>query len=173
MNNIAKLKAKQQRFCEEYLIDLNGTQAAIRAGYSPDTAAEIASENLTKPNIRTCIDKAIAERSKRTGVNQDRVIRELAKLAFIKADDLIDTNTATVKADANEDDLAAIASVKVKIMPGEYGDGEEHEIKLCDKLKALELLGKHLGMFTDKLQISGSGVVQIVDDIPTNIKGAT
>ena len=75
---------KQKRFVEEYLIDLNATQAAIRAGYSPATAKEIGCENLTKPNISEAIAKAMAERSRRTGVNQDRVLQELAKIAFAK-----------------------------------------------------------------------------------------
>lgn len=143
---------KQKRFAEEYLIDLNATQAAIRAGYSPDTAKEIGCENLTKPNIRACIDREMAERSKRTGVNADRVVQELAKIAFVNAVDVIDTETATVKEDALPEDTAAIQSVKVKT----FGDdGLEREIKMADKLKALELLGKHMGMFKDKVELSG------------------
>ena len=74
---------KQKRFIEEYLVDLNATQAAIRAGYSPDTAGSIGSENLKKPEIRARIEKAIAERSKRTGINQDRIVMELAKIALL------------------------------------------------------------------------------------------
>lgn len=147
---------KQKRFCEEYLIDLNATQAAIRAGYSSDSAASIGSENMQKPDIRARIDKAMAERSKRTGVNADRVIRELARVAFINANDVIDIDSATLKLDASEDDTAAIASIKVKTIPTADGEGMEREIKLADKLKALELLGKHLGMFTDKVEHSGS-----------------
>lgn len=144
---------KQKLFVEEYLIDLNATQAAIRAGYSPDTAQQIGSENLSKPVIRAKIDKAMAERSKRTGVNADRVVMELAKIAFVNAMDVIDQETATVKDDASSDDTAAIQSVKVKTF-GE--DGLEREIKMADKLKALELLGKHLGMFKDKVELSGT-----------------
>ena len=144
---------KQKRFVEEYLIDLNATQAAIRAGYSPDTAKSIGSENLTKPDIQARIAKAMAERSRRTGVNADRVIMELAKIAFVNASDVIDADTATVKADALPEDTAAIQSVKVKTF-GE--DGLEREVKMADKLKALELLGKHLGMFKDKVELSGS-----------------
>ena len=71
---------KQKRFVEEYLIDLNATQAAIRAGYSPDTAGSIGNENLKKPEICACVEKAMAERSKRTGVCADRVVQELAKI---------------------------------------------------------------------------------------------
>ncbi|MDU5211455.1 MAG: terminase small subunit [Clostridium sp.] len=153
---MAKLTEKQKRFVEEYLIDLNATQAAIRAGYSPNTAKDIGCENLAKPNIRACIDKEIAERSKRTGINQDRVIRELARLAFVNANDVIDMEEATLKDGATEDDTAAIASVKVKTIPTKEGEGIEREIKLTDKLKALELLGKHLGMFRDKVEIDAT-----------------
>lgn len=144
---------KQKRFVEEYLIDLNATQAAIRAGYSPDSAKEIGSENLTKPNIANAIDQALAERSRRTGVNADRVVRELAKIAFVNAGEVIDLDTALLKDKISEDDMAAIQSVKVKAF-GE--DGLEREIKLSDKLKALELLGKHLGMFKDKVEFGGT-----------------
>lgn len=143
---------KQKRFIEEYLIDLNATQAAIRAGYSPDTAQQTGSENLSKPVIRAQIDRAMAERSKRTGVNAERVIQELAKIAFVNAAEVIDPKTATVKEDALPEDTAAIQSVKVKTF-GE--DGLEREIKMADKLKALELLGKHLGMFKDRIELSG------------------
>lgn len=153
---MAKLTEKQKRFVEEYLIDLNATQAAIRAGYSPNTAKDIGCENLAKPNIRACIDKEIAERSKRTGINQDRVIRELARLAFVNANDVIDMEEAKLKDGATEDDTAAIASVKVKTIPTKEGEGIEREIKLTDKLKALELLGKHLGMFKDKVEIDAT-----------------
>lgn len=143
---------KQKRFIEEYLIDLNATQAAIRAGYSPDTAQQTGSENLSKPVIRAQIDRAMAERSKRTGVNAERVVQELAKIAFVNAAEVIDPKTATVKEDALPEDTAAIQSVKVKTF-GE--DGLEREIKMADKLKALELLGKHLGMFKDRIELSG------------------
>ncbi|WP_195320766.1 terminase small subunit [[Clostridium] symbiosum] len=147
---------KQKRFIEEYLIDLNATQAAIRAGYSPDSSADIGSENLRKPDIRARIDKAMAERSKRTGVSADRVVLELAKIAFVNAIDVIDPKTATVRPDAAPEDTAVIQSVKVKKSYSETGEMTEREVKMADKLKALELLGKHLGMFKDKMEISGS-----------------
>ena len=138
---------KQKRFVEEYLIDLNATQAAIRAGYSPATAKEIGCENLTKPNISEAIAKAMAERSRRTGVNQDRVLQELAKIAFAKITDAVDPKTATVREYASEDDLACIQSIKIK--PNEFGT----EIKMYDKRSALVDLGKHLGLFnSDKEQ---------------------
>lgn len=164
MSIIAKLTPKQQAFVNEYLIDLNATQAAIRAGYSPNTAQQMGSENLSKPVIRNAIDKAIADRSRRTGINQERVIREIAKLAFLNPADVIDMAEAAVKREAEPDDTACIAAVKVKIIPTETGDITEREVKTYDKLKALELLGKHLGIFTDKLKMEGNVPVVIVGD---------
>ena len=157
---------KQKRFVEEYLIDLNATQAAIRAGYSPDSARDIGCENLTKPNIKAVIDRAMAERSRRTGINQDRVIQEIAKLAFLNPVDVIDMDEATVRGEAHRDDTACIASVKVKNIPTDDGAITEREVKTYDKLKALELLGKHLGMFTDRVKVDGGVPVVLYDDIP-------
>ncbi len=151
---MAKLTEKQQRFIDEYLIDLNATQAAIRAGYSVKTAREQASQNLTKLNIQQAISEKMAERSKRTGVNQDRIVLELAKIAFVNVANVIDSDDATIKAGATADDTAAIQSVKVKVIPTKEGEGVEREIRLNDKLKALELLGKHLGMWNDKLDVN-------------------
>ena len=162
---MAKLTAKQQCFIDEYLIDLNATQAAIRAGYSPHSAKDIAAENLSKPHIRACIDAAMAQRSKRTGVNQDRIIRELARVAFLNAPNVVNTKDATVLENASEDDTAAIASVKVKQTFGDF-ESIEREIKFADKLKAIELLGRHLGMFTDNVNLTGTAPVQIINDIP-------
>ena len=161
---------KQKRFIEEYLIDLNATQAAIRAGYSPDTAYSIGNENLKKPEIKAHIDKAMAERSKRTGVNADRVVMELAKIAFVNADDVIDFKTATVKEGARPEDTAAIQSVKVKTF-GE--DGLEREIKMADKIKTLELLGRHLGMFKDNVKVSGTLETEKtkLDDLLQQLRG--
>jgi phage terminase small subunit len=162
---VAKLTAKQQAFVDEYLVDLNATQAAIRAGYSVKNAGKIGPELLGKTRIKAAIDKAMAERSRRTGINQDRVLRELAKVAFVNASDVINMDEATIRGDANREDTAAIASVKVKTIPGEDGDITEREVKIYDKLKALELLGKHLGMFTDKVNLNAEMAVKIVDDI--------
>lgn len=145
---------KQKRFVEEYLIDLNATQAAIRAGFSVKTANEQGSRMLANVSIQTAISKAMAERSKRTGVNQDRIVLELAKIAFVNAGDVINMDEATVKEDAATDDVAAIQSIRVKIFPTKDGDGIEREVKLEPKLKAIELLGKHLGMWNDKLDVN-------------------
>lgn len=162
---MAKLTAKQQRFVEEYLIDLNATQAAIRAGYSAKNADKIGSELLGKTRVAEAVSKAMAARSRRTGINQDRVLRELAKVAFVNPTDVINIDEATLRDGANRDDTAAIASVKVKRIPTEDGDIIEREIKTYDKIRALELLGKHLGMFTDKLNVNAEMAVKIVDDI--------
>lgn len=162
---MAKLTKKQKLFVEEYLIDLNATQAAIRAGYSSNTAKEIGYENLIKPHIKSAIDKAMAERSRRTGVNADRIIQELAKIAFLNPTDVINMNEATIKGDSNRDDTAAISSVKVKRIPTEDGDITEREVRTYDKIKALELLGKHIGMFTDKFKVEGNIPIVIVDDL--------
>lgn len=162
-----RLSAKQERFVEEYLIDLCAKQAAIRAGYSPKSAEKIGYELLQNTRVRARVDEAIADRSRRTGVNADRVVRELARIAFLDPTRLVNMDHATLLADASEDDRAAIAGIKVKVIPGgEEGDIVEREIKFWDKNRALELLGKHLAMFTDRYNVDASAVVQIVDDIP-------
>ncbi len=150
---MAKLTEKQQRFVEEYLIDLNGTQAAIRAGYSARTANEQASRLLANVSVQQTVSERMAERSKRTGVNQDRVILELAKIAFLKMTDVVDKD-GNIKDDASEDDLSCIESIKYKHSDTDTGSSTEREVKIASKLKALELLGKHLGMWNDKLDVN-------------------
>ena len=161
---------RQKLFVEEYLIDLNATQAAIRAGYSPESAYSIGSENLKKPEIRARIEKAMAERSRRTGINQDRVLQELAKIGFANIRDVVDPNTAKVLLDAKEEDLACIQSIKVK--PNEWGI--EREVKMYDKKAALVDIGRHLGMFKDNLAISGLDKEKSkLDDILEQMRGGT
>ncbi len=157
---------KQKRFIEEYLIDLNATQAAIRAGYSPDTAEQIGYQLLQKTSVSVEVSKAMAERSKRTGISQDRILLELAKMAFVEMTDVVDPETGKIKENASDDDLSCIQSVKVK--PGNYG--VEREVKLCDKKAALELLGRHLGMFKDNLNITVE-TSEKLDDIISQIGG--
>lgn len=149
-----KLTAKQKRFVEEYLVDLNATQAAIRAGYSVDSARDIGCENLTKPNIQAAVGKAMAERSKRTGINQDRVVLELAKVAFVNVADVVDLTDGSILNGASTDDLACIEGIKYKRSDTDTGSSEEREIKFASKMKALELLGKHLGMWDDKAEVN-------------------
>lgn len=162
-----KLSEQRQRFVDEYLIDLNATQAAIRAGYSVKTAQEQASRLLSNVMVQRVIKEAMAERSKRTGINQDRVLRELARIAFVNPTDVINTEDATLKKRASEDDLAAILAVKVKTF-GE--DGIEREIKMHDKIKALELLGRHLGMYQNNMHIKVESS-QKLDDIISQLGG--
>jgi phage terminase small subunit len=160
-----KLTPKQQRFAEEYLVDLCGTQAAIRAGYSPHTANEQSVRLLATISIKAAIDKALAERSKRTGINADRVITELAKIAFVNLPDMINMKEVTLKPECKSEDTAAIVSVKVKTVSTGDADIVEREIKTADKIRALEMLGKHLGMFKDNVNLLGSLAVKFVDDI--------
>jgi phage terminase small subunit len=147
------LTEKQKQFVEEYLIDLNATQAAIRAGYSAKTANEKGSQLLTNERIQEEVSVAMAERSKRTGVNQDRVVLELAKIAFVKMTDIVDSN-GKIRDDATEDDLSCIEGIKYKHSDTDTGYSVEREVKIGSKLKALELLGKHLGMWNDKLDVN-------------------
>lgn len=155
-----KLTDKQQAFVHEYLIDLNATQAAIRAGYSVKTANEQGARLLTNVSIQEAISKAMAERSKRTGVNQDRVVLELAKIAFVKMTDVVDSN-GKIKQGASADDLSCIESIKYKESDNEFGGSVEREVKIASKLKALELLGKHLGMWNDKLDVNVAAPIVI------------
>ncbi len=150
---MAKLTEKQQRFVDEYLIDLNATQAAIRAEYSIKTADVQGSRMLGNVKVQQAIAEAMAERSKRTGVNQDRVVLELAKIAFVKMTDIVDKE-GRIRADATDDDLSCIESVKYKESSSINGDSVEREVKISSKLKALELLGKHLGMWNDKIDVN-------------------
>lgn len=160
-----KLTPKQIRFVDEYLVDFNATQAAIRAGYSKKTAAFIGAENLKKPKIAEEIARRQKDLQRRTEVTQDRVVKELARVAFADASDYVCVETLTYENEdgtvspiqvvspkdtdtLSDDQRAAIASIK----QGANGV----EVKLCDKIKALELLGRHIGMFNDKLSLSGT-----------------
>lgn len=139
-----KLTAKQKRFVDEYLVDFNATQAAIRAGYKANTAHVIGAENLRKPKIAEEIARRQKDLQRRTEVTQERVVKELARIAFADASVVCVTDFDNL----TEDQRAAIQGIK----PTNFG----WEIKLCDKLKALELLGRHIGMFNDKLSLSGT-----------------
>lgn len=159
---MAKLTKKQRLFGDEYLIDLNATQAAIRAGYSVTSARDIGCKNLTNPYIKAYIEKKMAEREKRTEITQDMVLNELAKIGFANIDDYVTVevdrrNRKIVKVkptkDIPEDKIAAISSIK----QGANGI----EVKTHDKVRALENIGRHLGMFKDKLEISGTNEIQI------------
>jgi phage terminase, small subunit len=155
------LSEKQTRFVQEYIIDLNARQAAIRAGYSPKTAGAQSSRLLTKVKIQDEIAKAMEDRGKRTGVTQDRVLVELSAIAFAKATDYVevDENGAVkIKPTANlsDEQKKAIAGIK------EGANGIE--VKLVDKTKALEMLSRHLGLFNDKLNVNVEAI-EIIEDI--------
>ncbi len=175
---MAELNDKQQRFVEEYMIDLNATQAAIRAGYSVKNAASIGAQLLKKTQVQRAIARARAERSRRTGITSDRVLQELARIAFVNAADLIDPETAQVLPDASPDDLKVISGVKVKYVPHKElnDDGEimivdaiEREVKMCDKVRALDMLCKHLGLYDAKQgdDEEGTGIVELPAAMPT------
>ncbi len=132
------------------MIDLNATQAAIRAGYSPDTAKEQGYQLLHKTSLSSAIAQTIAYRSRRTGITQDRVLRELAKVAFVNANDVIDPDSATVRADATEEDLACIQAVKVKTSESEMGSSSEREIKLYDKNESVRKCLENTWVLFDK-----------------------
>jgi len=151
-----KLTPKQKAFCEEYIIDFNGTQSAIRAGYSKKTANEIASQNLTKLNIQEYTQELIAKRSERTEITADRVLAEIAKLAFFNMADVInaDGNTKPLQ-DWSRDELAALQEItESKIESKEDAVITTLKTKISDKKASLELLGRHLKLFTDKVDLN-------------------
>lgn len=160
---------KHELFCQEYMVDLNQTQTYLRSGYKPkkaESAVEAASRLSTNIKVRARIEELLAERSKRTGVTADRVVRELARIAFLDPTRLADMDDATIRGDATEDDRAAISSVKIK----RGDDFTEREVKFSDKTKALELLGRHLGMFKDDINLNVS-LPKILDDIGAGKSG--
>ena len=124
------LTPKQKLFVDEYLIDLNATQAAIRAGYRPSNAEQMGYQLLQKTSVSDAIKTAMAERSRRTGINQDRILTELACIALVNPAKVVNFDEATIREDALPEDLAAVASVKVKRFPTkDGGEGIEREIK--------------------------------------------
>ncbi|OQC75271.1 MAG: Terminase small subunit [Spirochaetes bacterium ADurb.Bin001] len=159
------LNPMQKLFVDEYLIDLNAAQAAMRAGYSPDNAGFQGHCLITNPKIKLAISIAKAKRARRVGITQDRVIQELAKIAFLNPIDMINPSNVTLKSKASRDDTAAISSLRVKRFLTKGGNGVEREVKMYDKIRALELLGKHMGIFNDKLSINAEMMVKIIDDI--------
>ena len=128
----------EQRFADEFLLDLNQTKAAIRAGYSPKSAANTATHLMKQPNVAAYIARKLAEQSTRTGIEFERNMRELARIAFVNPLRVMDPLTGNVVV-ASDDDAAAIAGIKHK--PGEWGI--EREIKFHAKDKALDLILKY------------------------------
>ena len=140
-----KLTAKQQRFCEEYLVDLNATQAAIRAGYSKKTAGTISNENMQKPAIREYIAQRMAEKESELIAQQDEVLRYL---------------TAVLRGDSQSEVVVVegigMGASKARIVQKAPDEKE--------RLKAAELLGKRYSLFTDKVEVDGALPVVIAGD---------
>jgi len=159
------LTAKMKRFAEEYIVDLNATQAAIRAGYSANSAKQIANETLTKPDLQAYIQELMDARSKRTEITADMVLREYAKIGFSNISDYLKVEMKQGATDEgipityksvdifvtdqiDRDKLDAVAEIK------QTRDGIA--LKLHDKKGALDSIARHLGMFNDKVEHSGA-----------------
>lgn len=162
---------KQKIFADEYLIDLNATRA-YRVAYpsvkKDETARANSSRMLTNANVAKYITERMEERQKCTEITQDRVLKELAVIAFAKATDYAEVKDGQViikdTEELNEQQARAIAGIK----EGKFGV----EVKLNDKEKALELLGRHLGMFKDKVEVSGlDEEKKKLEDILQQIRG--
>lgn len=145
---------KQELFCQEYIIDLNATQAAIRAGYSKKTAFVTGFENLNKPYIQERIAELNKDRAEATGITQKRVLEEYAKIAFFDIRKLYDPEGNLTKIKDFDDISAGVVSgIKVLEEFGQDSSGNKvvtgvvKEVKLADKLRALQDLAKHLGIF--------------------------
>jgi phage terminase small subunit len=154
-----KLTDKRQRFVDEYLIDLNATQACIRAGYSKKNADKIGPGLLGDIRISEAIKKALDNRSERTEITQDRVLLEIARLAFNDPRRAFDSGGKLLPIQSWPDDVAAaISSIKVTEEKGADGAviSQVKEVKFWDKGKQLDLAGKHLGLFLEKIQHSGN-----------------
>jgi phage terminase small subunit len=164
MGDKLKLTPKQSRFIQEYLIDLNATQAAIRAGYSKKTANEQGCQNLAKLSIAEEIKRLQGERENETGITQNRILRELAVIAFSDQKDFltIDPDTGVVRAkgfeNIPENASRAIESIEENraIKEDSKGDSsvvfDKFKFKLYDKLRALELLMRHNGMLKNEMK---------------------
>lgn len=149
---MAKLTPKQQRFVEEYLVDLNATQAAIRAGYKERTAYSQGQRLLKNVEIQNAIQQAREKRTERTEVTQDMVIRQLAKIAFHDFRDVVEWEGNEIRIrDSSEVDGTIIQEIQESISEG----GRNLKVKTNDRMRALDMLGRHLGMFVDKKEISG------------------
>lgn len=159
-----KLTPKQKIFVDEYLIDLNATRA-YKIAYSKvkkdETARANSSRLLTNANIKGYIEQRMKDREKRTEITQDRVLQEYAKIAFFNPKKLFNENGQPKSITELDDDTAAvIAGLKVNDVYEGFGEdrtfiGYLKEYKLTDKKGALDSLARHLGMFADKVELSG------------------
>jgi len=142
----AGLTEKQRRFCDEYLIDLNATRA-YKAAYPSvkreETAASAAARMLRNVKVAEHIRERMEDRQKRTEITQDRVLRELAAIAFADVTDIVSYNGGHVVIKPTEELPRETRKIISGIKEGQFGT----EVKTYDRIRALELLGKHLGMF--------------------------
>lgn len=164
----AGLTPKQARFVSEYLIDLNATQAAIRAGYSARTARQMGEENLTKPDIALAVREGMEAREQRTEITQDTAIKEVARIAFFDPRRLFNPDGSPKPLHELDDDTAA-AIAGLDVQEQYEGSGSDRRFvgylkkyRIADKNSALEKLMKHLGMFEkDNKQRAG-----LLGDLP-------
>lgn len=158
---MSDLTQKQELFIAEYLLDGNATRAAIAAGYSPDTAKEMGYENLTKPHIASEIAKRHQKRCQRLEVDADRVLQELAKLAFFDPRSFYHPDGRLKEPQELDDHTAmALAGLEIEEAYEHFGKGQAKpkgtlkKIKFADKGQNLERLGRHLKLFTDKIEVT-------------------
>lgn len=147
-----KLTAREQRFCQEYLIDLVGTKAAIRAKYSPKSAGKQACKLLAKPHIQDALAVAMAERAERIELTDEAVLNELMRLGFSNIMDFVtwaENGDVTVRGaeDLTRDQAAAISEITTIRT---VGGAVQTKLKLYDKRGALETLGRYLGLIVDR-----------------------
>jgi phage terminase small subunit len=144
-----KLNARQEQFVAEYLIDLNGTQAAIRAGYSPKTASEQSFDLLRKPQIAQAIAEKRQEAQKSTNITVERVLKEVAGLAFFDVRKLVNADGSPKSiTDLDDETARAIQGIELQtVKDGENDFALVRKYKVADKNAALEKLMKHLGLF--------------------------
>ncbi len=140
-----RLTDRQRRFVEEYLVDLSAAAAAIRAGYSPKNAGRVGSRLKNLPWVRAAIERAMAARRRRTRITQDRVVEELARIAFADIREFVSWDADGVSLRASEqltgEQTACVAEIVES--PGKGGKGLR--VKLHGKTQALALLARHLG----------------------------
>lgn len=162
---LKRLTVKQRTFVDEYLVSLDPGRAAIAAGYSSAQAKNTGNRLLGKPFIARVVGTAMELRNRRTGITQDMIVTELAKMAFSNVGDYytVGGNGAAYMnlEGATRSQLAPVKKIKTREVKEGRGDSardiEIVEFELYDKMAALKLLGQHIGMFSDKLEITGSG----------------
>ncbi|TAN17223.1 MAG: terminase small subunit [Chitinophagaceae bacterium] len=144
------MTAKQERFCIEYLKDQNAKQALIRAGYSKNGAAQTAHNTLQVPDVAAYITKELGERKKRAELTKDKVIEEIKKIAFSNIKDFVNGgNTILELKCLDAEKTAAVQGVKTQTVTVKDQTFINQEIKLYNKLDALEKLAKHLGLYEE------------------------